>query len=238
MFPFLFLSYPGARVKKLSEPPYVNSSQSFPMEAELNINVVGWHPSPGPADYVDRSHFGEALAWSMRSRVTVGGQQLDPSYVRLRGDMGQGLKFSLQSRQPPLRQWSPPGPNYVLPPFGRGCRSARFSPGKARKPPETPGPADYKIHPASVHGFGVNTPRTSVREGGPRLLWTVRDSPGPAVYKPLYEKPRDASPRWTIKNRFGDRAPERTGEYVKQSSTLSRQSWSFNHAGRPLIIHA
>jgi hypothetical protein len=207
------------------------------MEADLNINVLGWHPTPGPADYVDRSHFGEAVAWSMRPRVAIRGEQLDPSYVRLRGDMGQGLKFSLQSRQPPLHQWSPPGPNYVLPPFGRAGPGSRFPHGKTRKPTQTPGPADYRLHPASIHGFGIDTPRTAVREGGPRKLWEARESPGPAVYKPLYERPREASPRWTIKNRFSDRAPERTGEYVKQSSTLGQQSWSFNRAGRPAITH-
>jgi hypothetical protein len=207
------------------------------MEAELNVNMLGWHATPGPADYVDRSHFGEALSWSMRPRVSVSVERLDPAYVRLPSDIGQGVKYTLQSRQPPLRQWVPPGPNYVLPPFGKGAGGARFSRDKARKPPETPGPADYRLHPVSVHAFGVNTPRTAVREGGPRQLWTTVDSPGPAVYKPLHEKPRASSPRWTIKHRYKDREREKTGEYVQQSSTLGGNKWSFNRAGRPPIMH-
>jgi hypothetical protein len=68
------------------------------------------------------------------------------------------------------------------------------------------------------------------------MLWEHLDSPGPA-YKPRWDVGKSLSPRWTVKLKFKDKAPERTGEHIPPRSTLGGHKWTFPHSFRPEIVH-
>ncbi|OHT08060.1 hypothetical protein TRFO_23601 [Tritrichomonas foetus] len=209
------------------------------MEANFNVQIVGDRtPGPSPADHVDRDRFGDGLKYSIRARYPIPEAHLDPTLVNLPTCIGTGHKHSLSSRHPEPNQFVPPGPNYVRPPFGKDARRTGFPRARPNpKIPKMPGPADYVPSPRSVHGTATESPRTHVREGGPRVLWDTVFSPGPACYKPQHMKVRQSSPRYSIAKKYPERKKDRTGEYVKQRSTLAGPSFSFSHGGRTPIFH-
>ena len=210
------------------------------MEAELNVNIVGDRtPLPGPADYVDRDRFGEdANKWTIRPRVMPKERRLDPALVNLKSTIGDAPKYTMVSRHPEPNKFVPPGPNYVPPPLGKDAPKVGFT--RARDPNRkdiTPGPADYVATPKAAKAFGTQAPSVHVREGGPRQLWGTVYSPGPACYKPRYNASRGDGPKWTIGHKYNDRKRDRTGEYVKQTSSLGGSKFTFARAGRPQIMH-
>jgi hypothetical protein len=173
---------------------------------------------------------------SMRSRIDIPVERLDPSLLPIKGHMGTGVKYSLTSRQPLPKVWVAPGPNYSLPAWGGSGHKTGFPKATPRKILPSPGPADYKLNPKSINSFGETTTRCAVREGGPRMLWEARNSPGPA-YRPGLNGTIIPTPRWTIKDKLKDPPLEHTGEHTKQVSTLAGQKWTFSHAYRTPIFH-
>lgn len=208
------------------------------MEAELNILIVGDRtPGPGPADHVDKSHFGEGPKCSMRPRHPENIPRLDPALVNLKSTLGQAPKYSLSSRHPEPKKFNPPGPNYVPPAFGANAPRVGFTRARVtQKIVKSPGPADYTPSPRSVNAFGTNSTRVGIREGGPRRLWDPTFSPGPANYLPS-NPARSSSPRWTIAHKYKEKAKDRTGEYIAAKTTLGGCKYTMPHSGRPEIRH-
>jgi hypothetical protein len=208
------------------------------MEREFNINVLSWVPTPGPSDYVDRDHFGDGPKAGLRGRIPPVVYRVDADLVRLKSDMGEGHKYTLHGRPPRPSEFVPPGPKYLPPAFGEEGPEVKVPRSKPVKKPATPGPADYHISPRALHSFGLETPRTAVRQGGPRVLWEPTYSPGPACYKVRHDAQRSSSPKWTIKGKYKDRPVEKTGEHIGPRSTLHGPKWSFSTAFRPPIMHS
>lgn len=209
------------------------------MEAEFNVQIVGDRtPGPSSADYVDRDRFCSGPKYSIRPRCTLTTEHLDGALVNLPTCIGKGPKIALSSRHPPTNTFVPPGPNYVRPAFGKDARKTGFPKARAKdRRLKTPGPADYHINPKSVRSFATESPRTAVREGGPRVLWGTVFSPGPARYNPRHMKIRESAPQYTIAHKYKERAKDRTGEYIAQRSSLDSHGSTFSHGGRTPIFH-
>lgn len=202
-------------------------------EAEFNINVLGWVPTPGPPDYVDHDHFGEGPKASMRDRIPRLSERLDGALVNLKGKVGEGPKYSCSARMPlPKPDMITPAPTLILPPFGHGGKRSGFPKATPRKVVPTPGPPDYPERPDE---FGTSSPSTHVRYGK-RTEYGGTISPGPK-YIPKWEKTRANSPSYTISPRYKDKKIESPGQFIGQRSTLGGHSYSFSHAFRPNIMH-
>ena len=210
------------------------------MEAEFNIQIVGDRtPGPAPCDYVDRDRFGEGVPkYSMKGRYTQSRKVDDPYLVNLPSTIGDVPKITMHGRVDPPNPYVPPGPNYVPPPFGKEAKNIRFTRARKRERiPKSPGPADYTISKVAGKMVGTESPMTNIRTGGPRQLWGTIEGPGPAVYKPRYERVKARSPRWTIGQKYNDRKKDRTGEYIPQRSSLDKHGFSFGRGGRTPIFH-
>jgi hypothetical protein len=209
------------------------------MEAEFNINVLGWVPTPGPPDYPKRLQLGdEARKWTIGDRFERPVDHDDPSLLSLKTTVGQAPRYSLSSRHPHLKKFIPPGPNFQPPPFYKAAPQINFPHGVKAPIPITPGPADYHLTPGCIKATGTNSPRPAVREGGPRQLWDpVEPTPGPAAYRARHPKAENSTPKWTIKIQMKERAHEQTGEYIGERTTLGGPKWGFSTAFRPRIMH-
>lgn len=203
------------------------------MEAEFNINVLGEFITPSPAEYAPPSKFGDVPKVNIRPRIPIHEDKTDPLLVNLKTTIGTGPKVACTPRRPLPEPYVTPGPKYMTPDFAKDAKKVGFPrarPQTARS--RSPGPAKY----VQERITGADSPYLHVRTG-PRKLWDETYSPGPAAYKPRYDRTRAASPQYTIKHKYKDRAKDKTGEYIAQRSTLSGPKFTMAKSGRCKIMH-
>jgi hypothetical protein len=213
--------------------------------AHITESVRKW-ASPGPAHYHIKRRFKKNCPpIIMRSRHEERLERLDPSYVYLKGHTGRVPKVHLHYRADVAEKFFPPGPNYMPPPFGSdGHRigfprakttavprpstarplSAQTPIGICRHPEETPGPGPG-TYSTRLHDFEDEKRGQSII-GVHDFDYDKIHTPGPAAYRPRYEKILPQSPRYTIKHMPKKKPPKATAEYRQMKSTLAGYRYS------------
>jgi hypothetical protein len=214
--------------------------------AHITESVRKW-ASPGPAHYhIKRRFKNNCPPILMRSRHPDHIERLDPALVNLKGHFGRVPKVHLHYRTDTQDKFIPPGPNYMPPAFGveghkvgfpRAVTTAVPRPstsrplsaltplGLASSPEHTPGPGPgkYSTRWQEFDGDGKNGQSII---GEHDFEYDKIHSPGPAAYRPRYEKILPVSARYTIKHQPKAREPKVTGEYRALKSTLAGYKYS------------
>jgi hypothetical protein len=195
--------------------------------------------SPGPAAYRVPRALDEpgTPAIRLRGRPSTAAEVDGAPYYSVRGAIGGATPIALHGRPRERAPDAPPGPSYLPPPFGRGARRSGFAGpshglpgggprrsaatplGGRRGPDETPGPGPgrYLTRGADFAGGGA---RGAQMKGGRAAGGGDPGTPGPAAYRPRYDKVLPAAPRPALGART--RLPERepTPGYRDIGSTL------------------
>ncbi|OHT08261.1 hypothetical protein TRFO_23273 [Tritrichomonas foetus] len=200
--------------------------------------------TPGPGKYNTRPKFkGQTAPIKMKGRHELPTDTNKAPYYNLPSTVGNTTKINMHSRTETRASYVTPGPSYVPPAFGSDARKVGISPpvfntrsskssssrrsastalGRRRNPDETPGPGPGKYstrtEPSTAHGVRI--------KGSHDFRYQNTDSPGPAAYKPRYEKVIPSAPKYGIKGRHNPKDRESTPGYRNLGSTLGGPRYS------------
>ncbi|KAK8887625.1 Outer dense fiber protein 3-like protein 2 [Tritrichomonas musculus] len=204
---------------------------------------------PGPGKYNTRPEFeGQTPVIRMKGRHSLAQETNNAPYYNLPSSIGKTTKINMHGKSDTKNKFTPPGPSYIPPAFGSDAKKIGISPpvfntsksrrsassassrgatslGRRRNPDETPGPGPGKYSTRAE--FGVPKSSHGVRiKGTHDFRYLTADSPGPAAYKPKYEKVMPAAPKYKMKARPKAKDPEVTAGYRNIGSTLGGPRFS------------
>lgn len=203
---------------------------------------------PGPGTYNTRPDFQEQTpAIKMKGRHSLAQFKNDAPYYNIPTSIGKTTKINMHTRSETKSKFVTPGPSYMPPAFGSDARKIGISPpvfhtsktrrsassarssstalGKRRNPDDTPGPGPGKYSTRSELG-GAKTSHGVRIKGSHNFNYLTADSPGPAAYKPKYEKVLPSAPKYGMKGRHKAKEPEVTPGYRNLGSTLGGPRYS------------
>lgn len=205
--------------------------------------------TPGPGKYNTRRDLeGQVPVIRMKGRHNLAQEPNKAPYYNIGSNIGKTTKITMHGRSDTKPKFTPPGPSYIPPSFGSDAKKIGISPpvfntsksrrsasaaggrgatslGKRRNPDETPGPGPGKY--STREEFGVPKSAQGVRiKGTHNFKYLTADSPGPAAYKPRYEKVMKAAPKYKMKGRPKAKDPEVTAGYRNIGSTLGGPRFS------------
>ena len=180
-------------------------------------------PSPGPK-YNNPGEIGrDSPKYSIRSRIDVKKEKLDPALNALPemfGKEAHAYTIGVKSKERDLVQ--SPGPEYIPP--GIGTESPKWSMTSRRERKrdlslEPPGPGQYS--PQTDDMSRKWTIATRAVPPDPK-----NTNPGPSQYDPNYTLIRRSTQMTAIREKFKERPPEPQPGYVDLGSTLTGPKWT------------
>ena len=171
--------------------------------------------SPGPAAYhISRKFKGKCPPIKMKGRHKLEQEPNKAPYYNIPSSLGKVPKITMHARIEDKQRFVPPGPSYVPPKFGSdACKvgiapprkpvdktrivkgdNGKMQPMKRRNPDETPGPGPGTFN-IRDRTFEANGKTGTKIKGHHDFNYNTGYSPGPAAYKPRYEKVMPSAPK-------------------------------------------
>lgn len=187
--------------------------------------------SPGPAHYnVNYSFMDKKPAIVMRGRHSQKIEHMNPPLYNPPSTFGKVTGITLHGRTETKRKWETPGPTFIPPSFGSGCRTVAIAPlpkndgaktslARRRNPDETPGPGPA----ASVlrdSAFDANGKVGYTIKGCHNFEYAKTVSPGPGAYMPKFAAVLPSAPKIGFHNRPEEKPTAETPGYRNLGSTL------------------
>lgn len=203
------------------------------------------YASPGPAYYnVPRKFSNQCPPIKMKGRHKLEQEPNKAPYYNIPSSLGKVPKVTLHGRTDEKNKFVVPGPTYVPPKFGadaykigiapprkrpdknRKCKGedGKMTPLGRRNPDATPGPGPaFNIR---GHDFDANGRAGTAIKGHHDFKYDQTVSPGPARYKPRYDKVLPQAPKIGFHDRPKAKEPEVTAGYRNIGSTLGGYKYS------------
>lgn len=207
---------------------------------------IAKNASPGPGKYNTRPKFKKQCPpIKMKGRHVIEQEPIKAPYYNIPSSLGKVPKVSMHTRSEEKGKFVPPGPTYMPPKFGadahkigiapprqrpdknRKCKGedGKMTPLGRRNPDATPGPGPGTFN-TRWHEFDGNGRAGTAISGHHDFKYDKTASPGPARYKPKYEKILPSSPKIRFHNRPPAKDPPVTAGYRNIGSTLGGYKYS------------
>lgn len=205
--------------------------------------------SPGPAAYkIKRSMKKDVPPIKMKGRHSLQQDINKAPYYNVGSSFGKTTPIKMHGRTPMKEREVTPGPSYVPPPFGSTSRKVGFAShsvsyprpkttgggrgddggtrlGKRRNKDATPGPGPG-AYSTRCKDFDEEGKKGIAISGSHNFSFGSGASPGPAAYKPKYDKILPAAPKYGFHDRPKTSQPESTPGYRNLGSTLGGPRYS------------
>ncbi|OHS94376.1 hypothetical protein TRFO_39440 [Tritrichomonas foetus] len=202
--------------------------------------------SPGPAAYaVPRKFKGQCPPIKMRGRHKLEQEPNKAPYYNIPSSLGKVPKVNMHTRTEEKNKFVPPGPSYMPPKFGADAHKIGIAPPRTppdknrlvkgdngkmtplgrRNPDATPGPGPG-TYSTRAHEFDGNGRCGTAIIGHHDFNYAKNISPGPAAYKPRYDKVLPSSPKVNFHYRPKAKETPITAGYRDLGSTLGGYKYS------------